>query len=204
MDMKHLEAAAQQAICELEIQQTEAVLDEAGKWAKAWKLPPDRQPHRAGFSMICDMVVSCVMRDATIGMDRANVSRYDGEQMIRVTVNRQNRQLLHFVARVGQDEYLCWHHRDAEDEAQEDQKQRSTIIQSLSGGVRCALCNYNLGYVRRVAKTGLAPIVGYRCTVCSGIFCTKCHGKFIQGCPSCRATHEHLEILAAKLMPKFT
>lgn len=197
-EIQYLEAAAMQAVSHLPIQDREAVLDEADKWAKAWHLPPDRSPHAAGLELICDMVVSCVQRDATVGMDGASVLQASGEKMIRVSVARQGRQLLHFIARVGDDEFLCWHHRDAEDEMTEDEKQRTDILQSLSSGVHCELCNYNMGYVRLLKKAGLAPIVGYRCTNCNKLFCSKCHGRYEQGCPACEASLDKLEYLARR------
>ena len=201
-DMQILEACVQQSLCQLPVQGREAVLDEAEKWAKAWRLPPEKKPNRSGRGMVCDVLCSCVQRDATVGMDRVTVYQAKDEPMLRVTVFRQEKQLLHFVARTGEDEYLCWHHHDAEDEAVENEKQRTDVIQALSGGVRCAKCGYNIGYVRLVPKVGLAPIVGYRCTSCSVILCSKCHGKYEQGCPECRAGHQHLQVLSARLPAK--
>jgi hypothetical protein len=193
-----LEAAMMQAASQLPMQDREAVLDESEKWAKAWQLPPDRKPHKGGLDLITDIIVSCVQRDATVGMDEAAVLQVKGEKMVRVAVARQGTQLLHFIARVGQDDYLAWHHRDAEDEMAEDERQRTDVLQSLSSGVHCELCNYNMGYVRLLAKAGLAPIVGYRCTKCNKLFCSKCHGKYKQGCPSCEAELENLQYLARK------
>jgi len=182
----------------LKVQGKEAVLDEAEKWAKAWKLPPDRKPHRAGMDLVCDMVVSCVQRDATVGMEGVNVIQATGEEMVRVGVTRQGKQLLHFVARLGADEFICWHHRDVEDEQADNEKQRTDVIQSITGGVHCELCDYNMGYVRLMTKAGLAPLVGYRCTACNKLFCTKCHGKRGENCPACGASAAKLQYLARR------
>ncbi len=198
MDIPLIEGALKQSICRLPIQDREAVLDEAEKWAKAWHLPPDRKPHEAGFDLISDMVISCVQRDAAVGMDHATVLEAAGENMVRVSVARQGEQLLHFIARVGEDEYFAWHHRDAEDEEAEDARQRTDVMQSLSSGVQCEICNHNMGYVRLMTKVGLAPIVGYRCTACNKLFCTKCHGKYEEGCPACGAPHTKLQLLARR------
>ncbi len=197
-----IEAAIIQALCQLEIQPREAMMDEADKWAKAWQLPSERKPHSSGLELIAGMVSSCIQRDATVGMDRVSIHRMKAEPMLRVAVIRENRQLLHIVARIGEDQYLCWHHRDAEDEEVENAKQRTAVLQSLSAGVHCDRCDYNMGFVRLVGRIGLAPIVGYRCTVCNKILCTKCHGKFEKGCPECRASHNKLQVLAAKLPVK--
>jgi len=194
-----LEASLMQAAMQLEIQDREAVLDEADKWAKAWKLPPEREPHQAGLDLITDIVVSCVQRDATVGMDSVTVLQAKGERMVRVAVARQGTQLLHFVARTAPDEFLCWHHRDVEDDLVDDEKQRTDVLQSLSSGVHCELCDYNMGYVRLLAKAGLSPIVGYRCTKCNKLFCSKCHGRAKQGCPSCGGDYEDLQYLARRL-----
>ena len=194
-----LEASTQQAAGQLPVEDREAVLDEAEKWAKAWHLPPDRNPHKGGLDLITDIVVSCVQRDATVGMDSVTVLQARDEQMVRVAVARQGAQLLHFIARVGQDDYLAWHHRDAEDEMAEDERQRTDVLQSLSSGVHCELCNYNMGYVRLLTKAGLAPIVGYRCAKCNKLFCSKCHGRYKQGCPACEAPLEELQYLARRV-----
>jgi hypothetical protein len=199
-DLPGLEAAIHQAACRLVIQDREAVLDEAEKWAKAWKLPPDRKPLQAGFDLTCDSVVSCVQRDATVGMERASVLQAAGEEMLRVSVTRQEVQLLHFVARIGEDEFLSWHHRDAEDEEADDARQKTDIMQSLSTGVHCELCDYNIGYVRLLTKAGLVPIVGYRCTACNKLFCSKCHGKYEEGCPACGAPLAKLQYLARRTL----
>lgn len=193
-----LEASLLQAASQLPMQDEPVVLDEADKWAKAWKLPPEREPHKAGLDLITDMVVSCVQRDATVGMDAVSVIQAKGEKMIRVAVARQGTQLLHFVARIAPDQYLCWHHRDTEDDRVDDEKQRTDVLQSLSSGVHCELCNYNMGYVRLLNKAGLAPIVGYRCTKCNKLFCSKCHGRYKQGCPACQAALEDLQYLARR------
>jgi len=197
-DLQLLEAALQQAAAQLPLQSEDEVLDEAEKWAKAWQLPPDRKPHRSGLDLVRDIVVSCVQRDATVGIDGASVVQATGEQMIRVGVTRQGRQLLHFIARVAPDDFLCWHHRDAEDEQADDEKQQTDIIQSLTGGVHCELCDYNMGYVRLLEKAGLAPIVGYRCRQCNKLFCTKCHGKRAEGCPACGTDASNLQYLARR------
>ena len=200
IEFPQLEAAVQQALVQLPVQPRSAILDEADKWAKAWNLPPEREPHQAGLDLITDMVVSCVQRDATVGMDHVTVLQTGGEKMLRVAVARQGRELLHFIARSGDDEFLCWHHRDTEDEQMENEKQRTDILQSLSGGVRCDMCSYNMGYVQLRTKAGLAPIVGYRCAVCNKLFCSKCHGKYEQGCPACGAPLESLQYLARRSM----
>lgn len=202
LDLQMVEAAIIQALSQLEVQPREAMLDEAEKWAKAWQLPPDRKPHSMGLELIAGMVSSCVQRDAVVGMDRVSVHRMINEPMLRVAVIRNNRQLLHIIARTDQDEYLCWHHRDADDEEEENAKQRTAVLQSLSAGVHCDSCNYNMGYVRLVGRVGLAPIVGYRCTVCNKILCTKCHGNYGKGCPECHAPHSQLQVLAARLPVK--
>jgi len=200
-DFQLLEAALHQELFRLPVQPTDRILDEAEKWAKVWKLPPERKPHHAGFDLICDMVSSCVMRDAAVGMDNVSVLRANGEQMVRVAVLRGERKLLHFIARSGEDEYLCWHHRDAEDDETETARERTDVLQSIATGVHCAKCDHNLGYVR-VTKAGLAPIAGYRCGRCGRIFCSKCHGAFVRGCPLCSEGHEALILLAARLVPK--
>lgn len=197
-----VEAAIIQAMSQLEVQPREAMLDEAEKWAKAWQLPADRHPHTMGLELIAGMVSSCIQRDAAVGMDRVSVHRMKNEPMLRVAVIRENQQLLHIVARIAQDEFLCWHHRDAEDEEAENAKQRTAMLQSLSSGVHCDRCDYNMGFVRLIGRVGLAPIVGYRCTVCNKILCTKCHGKYEKGCPDCHATHSKLQVLAARLPVK--
>jgi hypothetical protein len=201
-EIQLLEAALRQAVANLKVQSREAVLDEAEKWAKAWRLPPERKPHSAGGDLACDHIISCIQRDATVGMDEASVLQAAGEEMVRVSVLRQGRQLLHFVARVGQDEFFCWHHRDAEDEEIENEKQRTDIIQSLSGGIHCELCYYNMGFVRLMPKVGLAPLVGYRCTACNKLFCSKCHGTHEKGCPSCSAPLGKLQYLARRNVPR--
>jgi hypothetical protein len=197
-ELQLLEACMHQAVSQLKIQDTDAVLDEAEKWAKAWKLPPEREPHKAGLSLAIDIIISCVQRDATVGMDSVAVLKAGDEDMIRVAVDRQGTEFLHIVARVGEDEYLCWHHRDAEDEMADNEKQRTDILQSLSSGVHCELCNYNMGYVRLLKNPGLAPIVGYRCSECNKLFCSKCHGRHKEGCPSCKAGFENLQYLARR------
>lgn len=197
-ELNLLEAAVIQASCQLPNQDREEVLDEAEKWAKAWKLPPERSPHEAGLDLTTDVVVSCVQRDVTVGMDGLSVLQAKDEKMIRVVVSRQGTQLLHFIARTDDDHYLCWHHRDTEDEQVDNEKQRTDVLQSLSTGVRCELCDYNMGYVRLLSRAGLAPIVGYRCTQCNKLFCTKCHGKARQGCPTCEAPLEDLQYLARR------
>ena len=55
-----------------------------------------------------------------------------------------------------------------------------------------------MGYVRLLKKAGLTPIVGYRCTACNKLFCSKCHGRYRQGCPACEAPLEKLEYLARR------
>lgn len=197
-DLRLLEASLHQAIYQLPVQETEAVLDEADKWAKAWNLPPERRPHNSGSDLICDIVVSCLQRDATVGMDHAEVIQARDEQMIRVVAVRQGAQLLHFIARTGEDEYCCWHHRDTEDAELDDAKQRTDVLQALSGGVHCELCDYNMGFVRMLNKPGLAPIAGYRCRKCNKLFCSKCHGRYKEGCPSCKAPLEELQYLARR------
>ena len=193
-----VEAAVKQSVVQLPVVQRDAMLDEAEKWAKAWRLPPERTPHEAGEELICDMVVSCVQRDVTVGMDRMSVMRAKGEDMLRVLVTRQETQLLHFVARIGPDRYVCWHHRDAEDDESDDAKQRTDVLQSLASGVICDKCGYNLGYCNLVAKPGLSPIVGYHCSQCGRMFCSKCHGKVEMGCPECVAPREKLKFLARR------
>jgi hypothetical protein len=193
-----LEASLLQAACQLPVQDEAVVLDEAEKWAKAWKLPPEREPHKAGLDLVTDMIVSCVQRDATVGLDSITVLQAKEEKMIRVSVARQNTHLLHFIARIAPDLYLGWHHRDTEDDRVDDEKQRTDVLQSLSSGVHCEICNYNMGYVRLLAKAGLTPIVGYRCGKCNKLFCSKCHGTYKQGCPACKAPVEALQYLARR------
>jgi len=193
-----VEAAVKQSVVQLPVVQRDAMLDEAEKWAKAWHLPPERTPHEAGEELICDMVISCVQRDVTVGMDRMSVMRAKGEDMLRVLVARQETQLLHFVARIGPDKYISWHHRDAEDDETDNAKQKTDVLQSLASGVICDKCGYNLGYCNLVAKPGLSPIVGYHCSQCGRMFCSKCHGKVELGCPECVAPREKLKFLARR------
>ena len=197
-DMFLVEAAIKQSVGQLPMVQREAMLDEAEKWAKAWRLPPEHQPHEAVEELICDMVVSCVQRDVTVGMDRMSVMRAKGEDMLRVLVTRQETQLLHFVARIGPDKYISWHHRDAEDDEIENAKQRTDVLQSLSSGIICDKCGYNLGYCNLIAKPGLSAIVGCYCSECGKMLCSKCHGKVEQGCPECSASRDKLKFLARR------
>ena len=171
-DFPLLEAALQQELPQLAIQPAENILNEAEKWAKVWNLPLRRKPAYAGLDLICDVVASCVMHDAVVGMDKVAVLRADGEQIVRVVVQRGERKLLHFVARTGDDEYLCWHHRDAEDDELENARERTDTLQAPQG-VHCAKCEYNIAYAQ-VTKDGQATTVEYR----RGHFCWRrgwCH-----------------------------
>jgi len=197
-DMFLMEEAIKQTVGRLPEVTREAMLDEADKWAKAWRLPPERQPREAGEELICDMVVSCVQRDAAVGMDRMSVLMAKGEQMLRILVARQGEQLLHFVARIGPDQYITWHHRDAEDDEIDDAKQKTGVMQSLASGVVCDKCGYNMGYCDMLSKPGLAPIVGYYCSQCQHMLCTKCQGKIEQGCTECGAGRDKLQYLARR------
>ena len=172
-DVQLLEAALHQELSQLAIQPAEHILEEAEKWAKALKLPRERKPYYAGFELICDMVSSCVRRDAAVGMDKMTVSQTDGEQMVRVSVQRGERRRLHFVARIGEDEYLCWHHRDAADDEIENVRERTDVLQAIMSGVHCANCEYNIAFAQ-VTKDGQATTVEYR----RGHFCWRrgwCH-----------------------------
>jgi len=172
-DFQLLEWALHQELPQLAIQPAANILGEAEKWAKVWKLPVEHKSHHAGFALICDLVSSCVMRDAAVGMDMAMVSRTEGEPIIRVAVKRGERTLLHFVARSGEDEYLCWHHRDAEDEEIENAREQTDVLQAQPGGVHCSNCEYNIAYTQ-VSKDGQSTTVEYR----RGHFCWRrgwCH-----------------------------